>query len=53
MVEITSGLSDGDRIVTVGQVGLKDDAVVTIINDEDEDVIELAEEQMSDDAPTN
>lgn len=32
MIEITSGLSDDDRVVTVGQVGLKNDALVTIIN---------------------
>lgn len=33
MIEIVEGLSDGDRVVTVGQVGLKDDALVTIINE--------------------
>ena len=32
MIEITSGLSDNDRVIMVGQVGLKDDARVTIIN---------------------
>ena len=32
MVEITEGLSDGDAVVTVGQVGLKPDATVTVIN---------------------
>ena len=32
MIEISAGIDDDDRIVTVGQVGLKDDAVVTIIN---------------------
>ena len=32
MIEITSGLSDDDRVITVGQIGLKDGAVVTIIN---------------------
>ena len=32
MVEITDGLSDDDAVVTVGQVGLKPDAKVTVIN---------------------
>jgi membrane fusion protein (multidrug efflux system) len=32
MIEITEGLSDGDAVVTVGQVGLKPDAKVTVIN---------------------
>ena len=32
MVEIVSGLSDGETIVTVGQVGLKDGTSVRIIN---------------------
>jgi membrane fusion protein (multidrug efflux system) len=32
MVEVTDGLSDNDQVVTVGQVGLKDDATVTVIN---------------------
>ena len=32
MVEIIDGIAHDDRIVTVGQVGLKDDADVTIIN---------------------
>jgi len=32
MIEITDGLGDDDQVVTVGQVGLKDDATVTIIN---------------------
>ncbi len=32
MIEITSGLEDDDDVVTVGQVGLKDDATVTVIN---------------------
>jgi membrane fusion protein (multidrug efflux system) len=46
MIEITSGLSDEDRIVTVGHVGLKDDAVVTVIN-------ATEEAQVSDNAPTD
>lgn len=32
MVEITDGLTDDDAVVTVGQVGLKPDAAVTVIN---------------------
>ena len=47
MMEITSGLSDGDRVITTGQIGLKDEALVTIINAPD------AAEQESDDAPAD
>jgi len=47
MIEITSGLSDNDRVITTGQVGLKDDARVTIINAPD------AAEQEVDDAPAD
>jgi membrane fusion protein (multidrug efflux system) len=32
LVEITSGLDDKDRVITVGQVGLKPNARVTVIN---------------------
>jgi len=32
MIEITSGLDDDDNVITVGQVGLKPDAKVTVIN---------------------
>jgi membrane fusion protein (multidrug efflux system) len=32
MVEILSGLDDGDEVVTVGQAGLKQDSRVTVIN---------------------
>ena len=32
MVEITDGVSDDDAVVTVGPVGLKPDATVTVIN---------------------
>lgn len=32
MVEILSGLDDGDEVVTVGQAGLKQDSKVTVIN---------------------
>lgn len=46
MIEIMTGLTDDDRIVTVGHVGLKDDAVVTVIN-------ATEEAQVSDNAPTD
>ena len=46
MIEIAEGLDDGDKVVTVGQAGLKDEAVVTIINDAEE-------AQVSDNAPTD
>jgi len=32
MIEITEGLDETDNVITVGQVGLKPDATVTIIN---------------------
>ena len=32
MIEITNGLSDDDAVVTVGQIGLKPDAKVSVIN---------------------
>ena len=32
MVEITEGLDDGEQVVTVGQVSLKQDSKVTVIN---------------------
>lgn len=35
MIEIITGIDDSDRIVTVGHVGLKEDATVTIINADD------------------
>lgn len=38
MVEITSGLADGENVITVGHVGLKNEAKVVIINAQDEDV---------------
>jgi membrane fusion protein (multidrug efflux system) len=37
MVEITSGLSDGEKVITVGHVGLKNEASVVVINSADED----------------
>ena len=32
MIEISDGLTDADNVITVGQVGLKPDAAVTVIN---------------------
>jgi membrane fusion protein (multidrug efflux system) len=46
MVEIIEGLGDDDRVITVGHIGLKDDAVVTVIN-------ATEEAQVSDNAPTD
>ncbi len=37
MIEITAGLDDKDAVITVGQVGLKADASVTVINAADDD----------------
>lgn len=37
MIEITSGLDDNDDVITVGQVGLKADASVTVINAADDE----------------
>lgn len=34
MIEVTAGLSDGQRVIIVGQVGLKDGSKVTVINRE-------------------
>jgi membrane fusion protein (multidrug efflux system) len=46
MIEIMSGLTDDNLIVTVGHVGLKDDAVVSVIN-------ATEDAQVSDNAPTD
>ncbi len=48
MIEVVEGLADGDQVITVGQIGLKDEALVTIINEND-----LEETQVSDNAPTD
>ncbi len=49
MIEVVEGLADGDRVITVGQIGLKDEALVTIINEANEP----EEMQVSDNAPTD
>lgn len=36
MIEITDGVVDRDRVITVGQIGLKPDARVTVINAADD-----------------
>ena len=48
MVEIVSGLDDGDQVVTVGQASLKQDSRVTVINRADEE--ELAAEASEQDS---
>ncbi len=37
MIEITAGLDDNDAVITVGQVGLKEEATVTVINAPDDE----------------
>ena len=53
MIEITTVLDDDDQVITVGQVGLKDDAVVTVINAPEElvDDVQQVDNQVSDNAP--
>ncbi len=47
MIEITDGLDDNDYVITVGQVGLKPDASVTVINaSDDSPVSDTAEGQI-------
>lgn len=37
MVEVMTGLNDGDQVITVGHVGLKNESKVVIINEEESD----------------
>ena len=54
MIEVTAGLADQERVITVGQVGLKDGAKVTIINaGQASSVAGDATSSESDDAPTD
>jgi len=46
MVEILSGIEDEDSVITVGQIGLKADATVDVINREPE--VSLAEGSAAD-----
>lgn len=50
MVEIVSGLNDGERVVTVGQLGLTDGARVSIIGEDREDVADSADEDSATEA---
>ena len=53
MVEIVSGISEDERIVTVGQLGLSEGATVSVIGEEDEDTDEEANEESVDEAVAN
>jgi membrane fusion protein (multidrug efflux system) len=55
MVEITAGITDDDRVVTVGQIGLKDNAIVTVINAAENSVADADKSAapVSDNAPTD
>lgn len=56
MVEILSGISDDERIVVVGQLGLKPDSKVTVINEKVDEQLNLAdnpETTVSDNAPSD
>jgi membrane fusion protein (multidrug efflux system) len=48
MIEITSGVTDDDDVVTVGQIGLKPDARVTVINADEETEIQVTENAPTD-----
>ncbi len=47
LIEITNGLDDKDHVITVGQVGLKPEAKVTVINAPDESPSDSTEESGS------
>ncbi len=59
MIEVISGIEEGEQVVTVGQVSLKQDSKVTVINQTDTpepaaDTIDAdAGEQLSENAPTD
>lgn len=55
MVEIIDGLSDDDRVVTIGQNGLKENAVVTVINELAiaSETGDQGKEQVSENAPAD
>jgi multidrug efflux pump subunit AcrA (membrane-fusion protein) len=50
MVEITSGLTDGERVITVGHIGLKNEAKVVVINAPDEAEVPAADVAPAEDA---
>ena len=39
MIEVSDGLNEYDDVITVGQIGLKTDAAVTVINKPPEDSV--------------
>ncbi len=43
MIEITEGLVDGENVITVGHVGLKDESKVVVINAAADETVEVAE----------
>jgi len=63
MIEIISGIEDGEQVVTVGQISLKQDSKVTIINQADTgelaadpvdpDAEKQTTQQLSENAPTD
>ena len=56
MVEITSGLADGEQVVIVGQAGLKQDSRVNVINRDGNAALAAGTDdaqQESDDAPSD
>jgi membrane fusion protein (multidrug efflux system) len=63
MIEITSGIKDGEQVVTVGQVSLKQDSKVSIVNQADSedpvadpidpDAEDETTQQLSENAPTD
>jgi hypothetical protein len=46
-IEPREGLEAGDRLVVAGQAGLKDDALVELPGDRDEDVLDDSEETLA------
>ena len=44
MIEVVTGLAEDDQVITVGQVGLKPDATVTVINAPPESAAEPSDE---------
>lgn len=52
MMEILSGVEDGDRVITVGHIGLKSDALVTVIGADDPSPSGVAGTSDNDDVET-
>ena len=44
LIEISEGLVDSDRVITVGQIGLKPDADVTVIDEADDTAADTSED---------